>query len=400
MRINLRQTPWWGSPRKFDEPEADRRVSWLELFYDLVYVIAISRITHQFSLEINAGNFLEFIVLFILVFWGWLNGSLYHDLHGSEGLRTRLMTLWQMMIIASLAVLIGHAGEEEYTNITVLFMIMQLYITYMWWSIGFYDPSHRRYNKPYTVLYLSSLALMGLSLVLPGVWLKWIVPVVLICNYVPPFISSRLLRRSATNLDLSPAMFERLGLFTIIIFGEVVLGVVNGTGQLPETDFRGWLHFALALGIVFELWWIFFTLIARREVKNGFQNASLLELLYIPSQISLLLIAVSFSPILDVHHEMQLQRVFGYALGTFLISISLMMGLLKIPVLFISLHRPIQISLWMTSAVFLIPTILNLPFNRTFYLGAVVVILILEITYLNSIYYIKVRREEVRQGTA
>ena len=189
MQFNPGTARWWGAPRKFDRPETDRRVSWLELFYDLVYVIAISRITNQLSLHISADGFLEFICLFILIFWGWLNGSLYHDLHGSEGLRTRLMTLWQMMIIAALAVLFGQPEAKHYFNITVVFMIMQIYITYMWWSIGFYDRSHRRYNRPYTVLYLTALALMALSLIVPESWLKLILPLVLICNYAPPFVT-------------------------------------------------------------------------------------------------------------------------------------------------------------------------------------------------------------------
>jgi low temperature requirement protein LtrA len=92
---------WWGPPKKFDPNFQERRISWLELFYDLVYVIAISRITHHLAMHINFEGFLQYACLFILIFWGWLNGSLYYDIHGSEGLRTRLMTLWQVMIIAA-----------------------------------------------------------------------------------------------------------------------------------------------------------------------------------------------------------------------------------------------------------------------------------------------------------
>src|SRR6185436_3886800 len=117
--------------------------------------------------------------LFILIFWGWLNGSLYHDLHGSAGLRTRLMTLWQMMIIAALAITIDQSSSKLYANTTIVFMIMQLFITYLWWSVGFYDREHRKYNRPYTIFFLVAFALMGASLVLPQQWLKLIVPLVI-----------------------------------------------------------------------------------------------------------------------------------------------------------------------------------------------------------------------------
>src|SRR5687768_1331752 len=85
---------WWGPPRKFDPRIAERKISWLELFYDLVYVIAIARITHHLAEHPSWHGLADYAYLFIMIFWGWINGSLYHDLHGSPGIRTRFMTLW------------------------------------------------------------------------------------------------------------------------------------------------------------------------------------------------------------------------------------------------------------------------------------------------------------------
>lgn len=387
---------WWGAPRKFDGPLEDRRVSWLELFYDLVYVIAISRITHHLSLNISIHGFFEYTFLFILIFWGWLNGSLHFDMHGNEGLRTRLMTLWQMMIIAALAVVIDQHSEDRYFNITIVFMIMQLFITYMWWSVGFYDKSHRRYNKPYTILYLIAFALMGLSLIIPGKWLKLIVPLIILCNYAPPFIARSLLRQDSGDIDLSASMFERLGLFAIIVFGEVALGVVNGIREIPELNFSTWLNFALAISIVFSLWWIFFTLVAQREVKSGFTMASLLELLYIPSLISLGLIAVSFTSFFDTHSEIPMQKL-GYATATFLTSISLMLELLVLPGQFSKLKRPTQRSLLIAALIFLSSALISISFNRMYYLIGILFVLIAEIIYLNSLYYGMKGKEEFSQ---
>ncbi|MCB0570726.1 MAG: low temperature requirement protein A [Phaeodactylibacter sp.] len=388
MPFRKSASAWWGPPRKFDMPEESRRVSWLELFYDLVYVIAIARITHHLSAHFNLESFLEYMVLFILIFWGWLNGSLYHDLHGNDGLRTRLMTLWQMMIIAALSITLDHLPGQGYANLTIVFMAMQLYITYLWWSVGFYDRSHRRYNLPYTILYLISLILMGLSLVLPSSWLKLIIPLVLICNYAPPFISQALLRQGDVDLDLSSSMFERLGLLTIIVFGEVVIGVVNGIGGIRELGLSAWLNFALALSIVFALWWIFFTLISRREPKGGFLNATLLELLYIPALISLGLAAVSFTSFfLEQHNSYSPETLFGYAVAIFLACISLMMWLLELPDRFRRLHRHIRVSLLLTALVFLSATLAHLEVGVfTFLLGALAILLV-EMIYLNSLYY-------------
>jgi len=384
-RINISSSAWWGAPKKFDREIKERRISWLELFYDLVYVIAIARITHHLSLHINIYGFLEYASLFILIYWGWLNGSLYHDLHGNEGLRTRLITLWQMMIIAAFAITIDQESRS-YFNTTIVLMIMQFYITYLWWSVGFYDKSHRRYSRPYVVFFLLAMALMGLSLYVSQQWLKIIVPLAIICNYTPAFIAHRLLRRESTDLNLSSAMSERLGLFTIIVFGELVLGVVNGISEMHVTSFSTWLNFAFAIAIVFILWWIFFTLVSNREAKKGFLNATLLEILYIPTLISLGVIAASLSGLFNEDHH-SLQKIFGFAIAVFLIGISLMTALLEVPDKLHSLIRPIRISLFITALVFIIGSLINVTIDSLYYLIGIIVILVAEIFYLNSMYY-------------
>ncbi len=144
---NLVSKRWWGAPKKFSIEKEERKISWLELFYDLVYVIAISTITHYVAQQFSINALLDYFYLFVIIFWGWLNGSLYHDLHGTEGLRTRLMTLWQMVIIAALVITLHTGPENLLFNATIVLLIMQAYITYLWWSVGLYDKEHRRLNS-------------------------------------------------------------------------------------------------------------------------------------------------------------------------------------------------------------------------------------------------------------
>ena len=388
MRVKTISSAWWGAPRKFDPHFEKRRISWLELFYDLVYVIAISRITHHLAIHMTVNGFFQYACLFFLIFWGWLNGSLYHDIHGNAGLRTGLMTLWQVMIIAALAVTIDQPSPTWYVNTTIVFMIMQLFITYAWWSIGFYDKSHRRYSKPFTVLFLVSLALMTLSLFVPRPWLKFIGVAVIICNYLPPFIAHRLLRKSSLDLSLSWSMAERLGLFTIIVFGEVVLGVVNGISKVNNLNFTAWLDFALAICIVFALWWIFFALMSGRNAKPGFVIASVVELLCIPTLMSLGLIAARFSYLFDSNETDQtLNIVFNCAVGTLLIGINLMISLLDYPEIFTSIRRPVRLSLLVTAVVLVGWSLVNIRLDTHFYLLVTLGILLLEIICLNFLYY-------------
>jgi len=276
-------------------------------------------------------------------------------------------------------------------------MILQFFITYAWWSVGFYDKSHRRYSKPYTILFLISLALMALSLFTERPWMKFLGVAVIICNYVPPFIAHRLLRQSSLDLSLSWSMAERLGLFTIIVFGEVVLGVVNGISKVKHLNFTAWLDFALAISVVFALWWIFFGLMSGRNAKPGFVTATLLELLCIPTLMSLGLIAARFSYLYDSNAADQaLNIVFNCAVGTFLIGVNLMIGLLDYPDIFDSVRRLVRISLILTAIALFGWTLVNMQLPTQFHLLIVLGILVVEIACLNFFYYSLDSEERVK----
>ena len=88
---------------------------------------------------------------------------------------------------------------------------------------------------------------------------------------------------------------ERLGLLTIIVFGEAILGVIGGTGRLMLiVNWNVWISFVLGILVVFSLWWIFFALVADRENEKGFIKGQLLLLLFIPTLASLGMTGASF----------------------------------------------------------------------------------------------------------
>jgi low temperature requirement protein LtrA len=86
-----------------------------------------------------------------------------------------------------------------------------------------------------------------------GLGVAWIVGIVLAA------------RSSRVGLGLTPtdSLVERFGLFTIIVLGEVVLGVVAGLSG-AERDAKTIITGMLALWMGFGLWWIYFDLVGRR----------------------------------------------------------------------------------------------------------------------------------------
>jgi low temperature requirement protein LtrA len=394
MEIIQKSSVWWGPPRKFSTEIKERRVSWMELFYDLVYVVVISQITHHLTLHPNTSGLLDYIYFFTMIYWGWLNGSLYHDLHGAEGLRTRLMTMWQMMIVAALVITINTAGEHLLRHATIALMVMQVYITYIWWAVGFYDKAHRRLNKPYTILYLSSFGLMLITLFIhEEVWIKILFFGSLVLNYSPPFVVHRVHRETSQNMNLSASMTERMSLFTIIMFGEVVLGVVSGVSEQGQgLALIDWVNFALAVIIVFSLWWVFFILVADRSCKPGFFNSSLMQLVYIPTLMSLGILGAGFSSLFahythpDPHFEW-IFHFFKLSLAILFFGIAGIRWFLQYPEEYARLSRLSSWVLLATGTIFMVLAFVELNLSLFWYLLMVEGIIVALILSMNIQWY-------------
>lgn len=293
---------WWGPPRNFDERKNERKISWLELFYDLVYVAAISQLTQHFaaypSWPVLAFGFL----LFSMIFWSWINGSQYYDLHGSDSIRTRLFTFMQMLAVAAVTITIEDAFNGYHKAFAITFSAIQIIITYLWWSVGFYDRSHRVFNKFYTFNYVIAFILLIVSAFLNfhTAVILWII--VLVLDLTPSLTGARtiirVLKERGQVFSASAALVERFGLFTIIVLTESVLGTVTGIAKVKDQHPIAWVGFITGILIAFLLWSIYFDMTSEQETKKGYQYLQWLIFLHFPLLASLGIVGASIKIIL------------------------------------------------------------------------------------------------------
>ena len=114
MRYGL--SVWFRTPPRHGEVRYGREVSFLELFYDLVYVVLIGRTTHHLAEHVDGRSIVEFAVVFGLIWLAWLHGTLWHELHGREDGRSRNYIFLQMGLLALLAVFAGEATTGRRTS--------------------------------------------------------------------------------------------------------------------------------------------------------------------------------------------------------------------------------------------------------------------------------------------
>lgn len=265
----------WQRPRTHREVLTDRRVSFLELFYDLIYVVLIARVAEYLHGAITGEKLATFVILFGLLWIGWYNGTLLHDAHGRPDMRNRALTFLQMFAIAAMAVFAPTADGDGGTGFAVSYLVFLILLTAQWASVTnterddpLYGPIALRYTRMMALMTVWTAASIFAS---PSIRLwMW---AAFVAQFVIGMVIMGLRSGSPASGEAmgSESLLERFGLFVIIVLGEVVAGVVNGIGSVHDLTTSVFLTGFAGLAVAIALWWTYFDLVAMRPVREQFR---------------------------------------------------------------------------------------------------------------------------------
>lgn len=298
---------FWQPPRAHGEIEVERRVSFLELFSDLVYVVVIAQAAKTLAGSVSVRGYLEFLVVFGVIWVAWANGTLYYELHGREDGRTRTYVFVQMAILALLAVFTGRAAGDTGQAFAAVVIAFLGVMTWLWYTVRRQDrPEYMGTTARYLVAMIASMLVMAVSIALPVdarllVWgLFCIAWLVLMASL--GWASSR--RGSAIGIVPTDSMVERFDLLVIIVLGEVVTGVVSGlAGGEQDVTAMGTGFAALLVG--FGLWWIFFDVGGRRLPRPDGLATNLWMELHFPVAVAIVGAGAAMVGLIEHAHEPQ-----------------------------------------------------------------------------------------------
>ncbi len=265
MLSNFKRT-FWRPPRAHGETIGDRSVGFIELFYDLVYVVVIARATHHLAAHLTGDGVFEFAVIFGMIWFAWLNGTLYHDLHGGEDGRSRTYIFIQMLIVALLGVFTEDAASEGGTGFAATYTLFLLVLSWQWYTVRRIDADeYMSVTGRYLAGMLASVLVIGASAFFPAdlriyVWAAFIGGWLVLQLVIGPAISD-------LDLTFTDSTVERFGLFTIIVLGEVVVGVVTGLSEVERTV-ESIATGLLGLMVGFGIWWCYFDFVGRRMPRS------------------------------------------------------------------------------------------------------------------------------------
>jgi low temperature requirement protein LtrA len=253
----------WQKPQLHDPGSDAKRVTWLELFYDLIFVVVISRLAHHLAAQPDLKTFTEFVLLFIPVWWVWLSIAYYNERFETFDLSFRAFTFLQMLSVAAIAATAEYGFSKTATGFALSYAFARAIITFMWWRAGRHNPHTRVVTNVYVINFSLSIVLwviaafvggpVGLALKAAGLLIDLITPILTLKDQPKAFPAA------ARKLP------ERFGLFVIIVLGENLVGIVNGLADAGTVDLVTLVRFALGFLLGFGLWWIYFDYIGRLE---------------------------------------------------------------------------------------------------------------------------------------
>ncbi|MFV0377258.1 MAG: low temperature requirement protein A [Mangrovibacterium sp.] len=247
--------------------ESHRAATPLELFFDLIFVIAIaaasSNLHHSLAAHHMGTGLIAYFMAFFSIWWAWMNFTWFASAYDTDDTPYRLTTFLLLFGALVFAVGINDISDRGPAPIVPVsgYVIMRIAMVIHWLRASREHPENRIPCRRYAI---------GISVAQVG-WVFWMavpetykfVVFLLIALFellVPLFAEGKKL---ATNWH-PHHIAERYGLMVIIVLGEGLLGTANTIAGLIQLE-TFWNGYALLLGmaaagLIFALWWLYFEL--------------------------------------------------------------------------------------------------------------------------------------------
>jgi low temperature requirement protein LtrA len=251
-----------------DEPHP---VGWLELFFDLVFVVIVAVLAHDLD---ENRDLLAFGVQFVAVFWVWNAFTYYTERFESAGLEARLFTFVAILAVAGLAVW-GHDGlGTNYVGFALSYLLARLLNIVLWLRAGFHVARFRRAAFGFLGGFLIAATLLAVSFVVPEEARIALWTAAVVVEIATPAVTARF---QAGLPPITKDKFpERFGLFTMIVLGETVAEIIQSVAAANDIESLSALTIvdaALGLAVGFGMWWVYYDFVARRPVAPRFSVA-------------------------------------------------------------------------------------------------------------------------------
>jgi low temperature requirement protein LtrA len=241
--------------RSEDGIEPGRRVTWLELFFDLVFVAAVAQVGTHLRDDYSLAGLLRFSLLFVLIWWAWLGHTSFSTRFDTDDLVQRALTWLQMFLVAVMAINSTSAlDSRDSAGFAAAYSIMRLVLV-----AQFLRARRIRRARALTTRYAASCAIaaaLWLTSALvptPARFCLW--ALALAIDVATPLVTTKHLVDVPHDAAHLP---ERYGLFTIILMGESMVAVMTGMEHQEYWSVRAAASAVFGMGLIVAIWWCYY----------------------------------------------------------------------------------------------------------------------------------------------
>jgi low temperature requirement protein LtrA len=257
---------WLRPPqlRTLEADQGERHATWLELFFDLVFVISIAEVVHTLEDYRTLADFLGTAGLFVAVWWAWVGYTVYADRFDTDDLLHRVLVLAGMLAVIAMALSVHDALHGGSAQFALAFVAVRGIVL----LLNARARRHAAAARPLLNLFLTAFSI-GAALWLvsvlvpePARYVLW--AVALVIELSAPWLGRRQIVKAPVHAS---HLVERFGLFTLIVLGESVISVAQSAADVDWT--AGTLAAAVGgfLGVAC-LWWLYFDRIDDGVVRS------------------------------------------------------------------------------------------------------------------------------------
>ena len=258
------ERPLFEPPRIRRPDEGERPTSWLEFFFDLVFVVAIDQVARRLQHEVTGHDTIVYFALYAPVWWAWVGFVLYTDRFGTDDLGDRFLTLLQIAAVLVIAAAAHEATSNRAPAFALAYGAFRLLIAVRYAVAAYHVREARRECARESAGFaLAAIIWMASAFVAPP-WRFWMWGFGLGVDLLTPFASPRLhqiVPPDAGHIE------ERFGTFINITLGEGFVGLVEA---MRDGSWSGSMFgtAALSLLIGFSIWWGFFDALDQAPIKD------------------------------------------------------------------------------------------------------------------------------------
>jgi inward rectifier potassium channel len=244
----------------------ERRVGWLELFYDLIYVAVLLQLGSSLSQEVSLRSASLFVALVVPLWYTWTGFAFFSNRFVVDDLPHRLLVFLQMFLVAGMAAVMPQVFDGDFAAWAAFYAGARGVLAALWWRAWRQADRGGSIARLYAIGVAAGAAVWLVAALLPAPWgLAALGGAMLIDLGLP------LTRPARDALAQEPPdvvhLAERYGTLTLIVLGESfveVLGTLGDVGAHRAVAGPG----LLALLVTFSLWWLYFDDVAGGRVRD------------------------------------------------------------------------------------------------------------------------------------